>query len=90
MANNKVVFGLGQIFNATPDEVKKTLTVCSIVIGFLITGISASNLIPMAAKVELSGWLGAALGALHSFGTLFGVEIKEPTVPSDQVTAVKE
>lgn len=90
MADNQVKFGLGQIFKATPDEVKKTLTVASIVISFLIAGISASNLIPMAAKVEASGWLAAALGALHSFGALFGVEIKEPTVPAEKVTAVKE
>lgn len=90
MTDNQVKFGFGQIFKATPDEVKKILTVSSIMIGFLITGIAASNLIPMAAKVELSGWLGAALGALHSFGALFGVDIKTPVVDADKVTAVKE
>jgi hypothetical protein len=90
MADNQVRFGFGQIFKATPDEVKKTLTVISIVIGGLITGISASNLIPMVAKVELNGWLGAALTVIHSFGAMFGVEIKSPTVPTEKVTAVKE
>jgi hypothetical protein len=90
MADNQVKFGFGQIFKATPDEVKKTLTISSIIIGFVITGVSASNLIPMVGKVEISGWLGAALTALHSFGALFGVEINQPTVPADKVTAVKE
>jgi len=90
MADNQVKFGFGQIFKATPDEVKKTLTISTIIIGVLIAGISASNLIPMVAKVELNGWLGAILSGMHSFGALFGVEIKTPTVPTDKVTAVKE
>lgn len=87
MANVK--FGFGQVLKTTPDEVKKTLTISSIIIGFLIAGISASSLIPMAAKVELNGWLGAALGAIHSIGALFGVEIKSSTVPAKDVTAIK-
>lgn len=90
MADNKVRFGFGQIFNATPDEVKKTLTISTIIIGVLIAGISASNIIPMVAKVELNGWLGAILSGMHSIGVMFGVEIKTPVVDADKVTAIKE
>lgn len=85
-----MAFGKNQINNPTPQWVILTVRVLSIVLGIIVAWVAQTHLISEGSKGEINLALGSLITFAHLLAPLFGVEIDSATVPTNDVTAVKE
>jgi hypothetical protein len=85
-----MAFGRQQINNPTPQWVILTVRITSILLSAVMVVIPQLNSVPTNVKGDAVTIMSGVILFLHGIAPLFGVQIDSPSVPTKDVTAVKE
>lgn len=81
-------FGLTQISNPTPSIINLWARVITVVCGVFLAWMSTNDIVTPYWNHLLSGILGLVLALTNGLAPLFGVQISQSNVPTENVTAI--
>ncbi len=88
MANIK--FGIPQIKLPTPASINLCVRVFTVSAGIFMLWMQTNNLISASVQGVISSILGLLLALVNGLAPLFGVQVSGGSIPTGDVTAVKE
>ena len=84
----QVKFGTSQLGNPTPSKVNLYVRVFTVVAGVFMGWMSTNNIIGPITQSYIGSILGLLIGIINAVAPFFGINVSEPTVPTEQVTSM--
>jgi hypothetical protein len=86
----KIGFGAEHFSKPTPASISRFVTIMSVVLGtFLLWINSDDNLLPEHATHVVSSLSALIIALCNAIKPFFGVEVTQSSIPTDQVTSIK-
>lgn len=83
-------FGLKQINNPTPASINLVVRIVTVFIAVFLAWMNSNdNMIGDAAQHWINSIAALTMGLINGIAPLFGIAVNSPTIPTGDVTAVK-